>query len=332
MKQIALLLIISCLYQPVAAQFAPQAGIAGSTAIKHDDTRFVGWATGCTVQRGWLDIADKPQGSTTLGADANAIGKMDNTMVSLGDSGIAVLTFESPIYNGEGPDFAVFENGFVNPADPEEAFLELAFVEVSSDGVNYVRFPASSETGTPQVPGAGVYMNARKINNLAGKYKDDYGTPFDLEELKGIPELDINNITHIRLVDVIGDISANGTTDKDGHFVNDPYPTPYPSGGFDLDAVGALYMKGKWPTGANIAGKVQELHIYPNPAKDFINISLASAAQILISDMTGQTLYKGSTSGSSATSVNVSQLSAGVYYINVMNENGTRWTGKFSKY
>ena len=31
-----------------------------------------------------------------------------------------------------------------------------------------------------------------------------------------------------------------GTRDAEGHLINDPYPTDYETGGFDLDAVGVL--------------------------------------------------------------------------------------------
>ncbi len=43
---------------------------------------------------------------------------------------------------------------------------------------------------------------------------------------------------YVRIVDVIG----NGTTfDANGQPVYDPHPTAFPSGGFDLDAVGVLH-------------------------------------------------------------------------------------------
>ena len=110
MRLIALLYIICCSL-PAVAQYAPQAGVAGSTAINKNDSRIVGWAATCMVERGWLDVADKQQGRASLGEDGNATGKADNYIVSLGDSGVAVLTFPAPLYNGPGADFAVFENG-----------------------------------------------------------------------------------------------------------------------------------------------------------------------------------------------------------------------------
>ncbi|MFN6048554.1 MAG: T9SS C-terminal target domain-containing protein, partial [Bacteroidota bacterium] len=60
---------------------------------------------------------------TAAGAEGPAAS---NGVVSLGDGGIATLTFDPPITNGDGFDFAVFENTFL------DTFLELAFVEVST--------------------------------------------------------------------------------------------------------------------------------------------------------------------------------------------------------
>ena len=58
--------------------------------------------------------------------------------VALGQGGTATLTFAQPITNGPGYDFAVFGNGF---SDGHPEWVKPAFVEVSSDGVNFFRFP-----------------------------------------------------------------------------------------------------------------------------------------------------------------------------------------------
>jgi hypothetical protein len=330
MRFFVLLYIIGCSL-PAVAQYAPQAGVAGSTAISKNDNRIVGWASTCTVERGWLDIADKQQGRASLGVDQNGIGKADDLVISLGDSGTAVVTFPAPLYNGPGADFAVFEYGFINPANPEEAFMELAFVEVSSDGVNYTRFPASSLTDTPQVPMAGVYMNARKINNLAGKYVAGYGTPFDLDELKNVPGLDVNNITHVRLVDVIGSLT-HGSTDKDDNPINDPYPSPIPSGGFDLDGVAALSIPGRWPSTVSNTVQANDIQLYPNPAQNSIQVSAGgfTAGRLIVKDVTGRALV--SRDAGANTTVDISHLSAGVYYLILNDGNGNEWIERFSKY
>ncbi len=314
---------------PVCAQYAPQAGVTGSTAIKADDNRFVAWADACTIERGWLDIADKSLGRPTLGAGQDAVGKRDGSIVSLGDSGIAVLTFPSALYNGQGADFAVFENGFADPNDPEEAFLELAFVEVSSDGVNYTRFPASCLIDTPQIPGAGVYSNARKINNLAGKYISGYGTPFDLEELKGAPGLDVDNITHIRIVDVIGSVGSLGSEDKDGNKINDPYPTNFQTGGFDLDAVGGIYVKGKWPNAiANM--ETEKVKLYPNPASSVLHVKMPASGAVMITDVSGRSVLN-LTVNKGVNKLIVRELNAGMYFVELRTEENT-WTERFTKH
>ncbi len=333
MKKIVLLYSLACIAQPAVAQFAPQAGVAGSSAISKNDARFVDWASGCIVERGWQDIAVPSSGKASLGTDADGTGKADNFIVSLGDSGIAVLTFSGVIYNGPGDDFAVFENGFPDPNNAEEAFLEFAFVEVSSDGVKYVRFPSSSLNGVPQVPAAGVFMNARKVHNLAGKYIGSYGTPFDLEELKGTEGLDVDKITHVRLVDVVGSIGDHGSKDKDGNLINDPYPTAFPSSGFDLDAVGVIHSPGKWPAGIGGAYNEEVMQLYPNPATDIIHIKAGNVSNgvVSIKDVTGRLLLT-ETMTDSIVKIDVQQLTAGVYYVTLIKGNGKEWTARFTKY
>ena len=48
--------------------------------------------------------------------------------------------------------------------------------------------------------------------------------------------LDINQVTHIKIIDVIGDGSSLDTLTTP---IYDPYPT-YSSSGFDLDAIGVI--------------------------------------------------------------------------------------------
>lgn len=334
MTKYILTILSVCAYFGASAQFPPQAGVQGSTAIHKSDNAFTGWAKDCSVTRGWIDIADKSQGYVSLGIDNNATGMADNNgIVSLGDSGVAILTFESPVYNGSGPDFAVFENGFPNPADPEEAFMELAFVEVSSDGINYTRFPAVSHTAlTTQVPASGVYMVARHVNNLAGKYTAGYGTPFDLEELAGIPGLDINHITHVRLVDAIGDVNVHTAKDKDGNIINDPYPTAFNGGGFDLDAVGAIHMVGKFPT-AIIDATKNIATVYPNPATDIVTISpspsVVEEMTATLTDMTGKVLQQ--VQISRPVTIELAAYNKGIYYLVLQNAQGNKWVEKISK-
>ncbi len=69
--------------------------------------------------------------------------------------------------------------------------------------------------------------------------------------------LNINYITQVRVTDVIGNINTslgsgtytydnasnpifNGAYGLTNNLINDPYSTPFNSGGFDLDAIGIL--------------------------------------------------------------------------------------------
>lgn len=258
--QLRFSLLFLLLYSSITnAQFAPIAGQPGSTAIHKDSSILVAWATQCTVERGLMDISQPNLGAASAGSVSSAVGAAgDGFILSLGDGGTATLRFEYPIKNGIGADFAVFENSF------SPTFLELAFVEVSSDGQNFVRFPAISNTDTSLQVGSFGSVDASRLYNLAGKYRANYGTPFDLEELVGDSSiLNINAVTHVRLVDAVGCIQdAYATRDSRGVKVNDPWSTPFPSSGFDLDAVGVIHQ--------NTTIAIQKIPstkftVYPNP-------------------------------------------------------------------
>ena len=166
--------------------------------------------------------------SNAMGRAQGSLGGLGatNGVVSLGDDGSIVLTFPAPIADGPGADFAVFENAF------SAEFLELAFVEVSSDGAYFVRFP----THCLATESIGDFTDPTAYGGFAGKHVQGSGTPFDLKLLAGAPGLDVRRVTHVRIVDAKGDGS---NLDAYGNPVFDPHPT-FGSGGFDLDAVGVL--------------------------------------------------------------------------------------------
>lgn len=237
----------------LAGPFAPAAGEPNSIAVPmptdpNDDSVFAGWATGVSVQRGLVRINNPSLGRVSHGMPQDALGPAQGQsiegVVSLGDGGVAVVTFANPITDGPGYDFAVFENGFVVIA-PNKLFLELAFVEVSSDGVHYERFPAVSLSQTQTQLANLNSIDATDIHNFAGKYPMGYGTPFDLADVRDVNDLvDVTAITHVRLVDVVGclqDLYAR--YDSTGNKVNEPWPTDFSTGGFDLDAVGVMHEK-----------------------------------------------------------------------------------------
>ena len=306
-----LLPLIFIASQAFAQSYAPPAEQSGTTAIPSNSPLFVNWASNAIIERGFINIEDPSatdQGSNyaSFGTNTNAVGIADNSVVSLGDAGEAILTFEQPITNKIGYDFAVFENSF------SDTYLELAFVEVSSDGINYFRFPSHSETQTQtQVAGFGN-LEATYLYNLAGKYREAFGTPFDLDEIDDDPLLDKNNITHVKLIDVVGSINPTyGSYDSQGNIINDPFPTPFYSSGFDLDAVGVINEK---ELGVN---KEESLRIsfYPNPAENYLNFQGNIALdELFIYDSSGIQIkhVKQIISGQQ---INISEIPSGMYFI-----------------
>ena len=323
-KRISILLLAMV---PVAlwAQFAPAQDQPGTTAIHADSSAFVAWATGCTVERGPMRI-DKPEnGLASYGADSLAIGKPGGTydVVSLGDGGTAILTFESPIYNGEGPDFAVFENGFANAVNPDTWALELGFVEVSSDGVNFFRFPAVTYVQTEtQLGNAGSIVPAQ-LHNFASKYGAFYGTPFDLDEVEDNELLDKNRITHVRIVDVVGNIDPEyATKDSEGHIVNDPWPTAFASSGFDLDAVGVIHDIAHNDVPENAE---ESIAVYPNPVRDRLMVKAEDLQSVEIYNLVGQQVLV-----STSNIVDMGALNQGIYFVRI-NADGKTVTKRIVK-
>ncbi len=229
---------------------------------------FRGWATAC--------VAYQPGPVSEAYADpVRALGEVtgDNLdVVSLGEfagdagdanqvSGFITLVFGDPndpndprhVRNGAGDDFVVFENGFVSAWDvPDSGSVagqltaELAYVEVSTEGVHFVRLPALSLVD--QAVGSYGTLDPHRLTNLAGRHPNAFGeclgTAFDLEVLASSQavaqgHLDLQDIRFVRLVDIPGD---GHFADSAGHPIYDQWPT-LGSAGFDVEAVGVLHAQ-----------------------------------------------------------------------------------------
>ncbi len=270
---------------PAMAQFPPPTGVEGSTAIKADSSIFVDWASAVEIQRGWMNIADTAIGVASYGVAEDALDAANNAAVSLGDKGQITCYFDVPLANGLGWDFAVFENSF------DDAFLELAFVEVSSNGADFVRFPAVSYTSTEEQISTFGTIDATHINLLAGKYRGGFGVPFDLEVLKSNSKLDVNHVVAVRIVDVVGCVqTAFASFDSNGNTINDPWPTPFETGGFDLDAIGVIHNQNN--TSINEMVSALQLNLFPNPANDVFSLSAnIPITQMMVLSTNGQVVW-----------------------------------------
>jgi len=235
---------------------------------------FRGWATEVVsyqpapgLDPQWTDPNMALGPVTGSNVDIVSLGDLSRQQIDQGMSpGQITLYFDETIRQGKGYDFVVFENGFVSDANwstgsiAGQMLAELGYVEVSSNGNDFVRFPAVSLTG--EVAGGYVTIEISKIYNLAGKHPNAYGictgTPFDLKEIAEDPKVvsglvDVNDIRYVRIVDIPGSgdftdaamLSIDPGTWPAWDFYQNNLPiydawVTYGSGGFDLEAIGVL--------------------------------------------------------------------------------------------
>ncbi len=177
----------------------------------------------------------------------------------LGNGGSITLGFSGgAITDAPGPDFIVFANPFYVSGNPNADYAELSFVEVSTDGVHFVRFPDYSSTISD--PGPYGNINPGNISGFAGvtpvyantNSAADGGNdinPFDpttaggdafsLSTLATLPAaqtleqegfLNLNDIQYARIVDVVDGTSA----DSNGKIIY------CPGSGADVDAIAVI--------------------------------------------------------------------------------------------
>jgi|GEM_PF-3523830 len=182
----------------------------------------------------------------------NILGAVDGQW-AVGSSGGGTITvsFGTPITNGPGPDFAVWENGFYVSQD--RLYVELGYVDVSSDGQTWVTFPSVFL----DEPEANLLVDPTQVYNLAGNYIANFvpdeqkqGVPFDLEDLADLPEVqsgsvNLYSIQYVRLRDIIGVSEGGNSHDQatylgysENHWIDDGISY---GGGADWDAVGVIH-------------------------------------------------------------------------------------------
>lgn len=142
-------------------------------------------------------------------------------VLSLGVGGEIILKSDTPILDGPGEDFIVFENPFLIGGDPDSPFAEPGEVSVSQDGITFFSFPCESDNFEDLYPYcAGVQpVFANSETNVIDPTDPEEagGDPFDLQTLG------LSWIQYIR----IQDLSESGSGD---------------TAGFDLDAIAIRYQ------------------------------------------------------------------------------------------
>jgi hypothetical protein len=177
-------------------------------------------------------------------------------VLSLGEGGSVTVGFDVTIADGPGVDFSVFEN----PLTFGDVFAEVFFIEVSTDGVSFARFP-SSYVG-PQGPPDFTLMPIGTYDGFGGHQPvltnaftnpidpadpaRSGGESFDLAWLADHPlvqngQVDLLQIHFVRLVDApTGGLAA----DSDGTAVYDSRNNPTGANSADVDAVAVIQHTG----------------------------------------------------------------------------------------
>ena len=206
---------------------------------------FLGWAATVRnyspapgVSPSWADANLALGPVTGDNFDIVSLGDLNGSQITAGTApGSITLHFANPIRDLSGADFVIFENTFISESNTGGSgiggiFGDLAYVEASGDGVNFIRFPSASLT--PASVGAYGSINPTNVFNLSGKHVNaggsSWGTPFDLAAVG------LASVTDIRIVDIPG---SGAFRDSANRPIYDPWVT-IGSGGIDIEAVGAI--------------------------------------------------------------------------------------------
>jgi hypothetical protein len=163
------------------------------------------------------------------------------------------------------------------------------------------------------------------------------------EELEGV----LVNLTNVNCIDATGSaqygefIVYNGDTTKTGGLLY-KYTTAAVGTSYDITGVvylaygGVVRVEPRDANDVSIHSGINEfdkssVSIYPNPVSNILYVNNMNGVEtIRVSNILGKTLENIKVSGTQ-TAINVSEFAKGVYFVSLINENGTVTTKKFAK-
>lgn len=219
---------------------------------------------------------------------------------SIGIGGEIIVGFKNKILrNGDGIDFIIFENAFVNSIN-NGIFAEPAIVSVSKDGINFIEFPFDKDS---LIGLAGITPTNGSVD--AYKYPQSGGDGFDLSGIG------LDYIKYIKIKDTTLHIS---TLEKNNKFYNPEFLLS----GFDLDAVLGLYLEDE-TVNVEDENKYFEI-IYNEQSKTlFIKNFYNELINLKIINLNGQVIYNNKILND--ITINIDYLDSGIYFINSYNQN-----------
>lgn len=140
-------------------------------------------------------------------------------VLSIGLGGVIIVGIkDNYIIDGEGADFTIFENAFINQFN-DKVYAEPAIISVSKDGINFIEFPYDFQT-LEGLAGTNPTIGNRNPFNSS----ESGGNSFDLSDIG------IDSVKYIKIEDITKRI-----LDDTNHNNYDPTLS-----GFDLDAVAII--------------------------------------------------------------------------------------------
>ncbi len=123
-------------------------------------------------------------------------------------------------------------------------------------------------------------------------------------------------ITHVKIVDVVGSVNPMfGSRDSKNNLINDPYPTPYPSAGFDIDAVGVLNSEA-----LGLENVTLNVSIFPNPSTGIFQVNTHGESRVEVYSLQGEILLQQNFVDS--TKLDLTTYQKGMYFVVL---NGVRY-------